>query len=162
MSDEQGKGGLERRAGERVDCRLGVAWRHLPKAEADRLLESGAFTDIFMLTDLQDAGSAAAVESKAYTENLSVSGVKLVGDLRLSTGEPLQEGWELLVEIQVPDAPMAVRALAIVVWASPALQPGAPMAAGLFFKAIHKQDVERVTRYLVLQKRARQAGSGPA
>jgi hypothetical protein len=154
MSDEQGKGGLERRVSERVDCQLGVSWKHLPKAEADRLLQSGAFTDIFMLTDLQDSASSAAVESKAYTENLSVSGVKLVGDLRLSTGEPLQDGWELLVELSVPGAPIPVRALAIVVWAGPSAEPSGQAAAGLFFKAIHKQDVERVTRYIVMQKRA--------
>jgi hypothetical protein len=153
MSDEQGKGGLERRVSERVDCALGVSWKHLPKAEADRLLQSGAFTDIFMLTDLQDTSSSVMLESKAYTENLSISGVKLVGDLRLSTGEALQDGWELLVELQVPGAPIPVRALAIVVWIAPAQADGR-MSAGLFFKAIHKQDVERVTRYLVLQKRA--------
>ncbi len=154
---EQGKGGLERRVSERVDCKLGVGWKHIEKAEADRLLQSGAYTDVFLLTDLQGAPSSSALESKAYTENLSVSGVKLVGDLRLSTGEPLDEGWELQIELEVPGAPIPVRALAIVVWTSPSLDGGASQAAGLFFKAIHKQDVERVTRYLVMQKRARHA-----
>ena len=129
---EQGKGGLERRVSERVDCQLGVGWKHIEKGEADRLLQSGAFTDVFLLTDLQGPSSADALESKAYTENLSVSGVKLVGDLRLSTGEPLGEGWELLIELEVPGAPIPVRALAIVVWASPSLIDGAPQSAGLF------------------------------
>jgi len=159
MSEEAGKGGLERRVAERVDCQLGVGWQHLSKEESDKLLHSGAFTDVFMLTDLQGGSSEKALESKTYTENLSVSGVKLVGDLRLSTGEALQDGWELQVEIEVPGAPMPVRALAIVVWTSPAPEAGAKRAAGLFFKAIHKKDVEQVTRYLILEKRARNAKS---
>lgn len=157
MSNEQGKGGLERRESERVDCQLGVNWKHLEKAEADELLSSGAFTDVFMLTDLQAPTSNAALESKAYTENLSISGVKLVGDLRLATGEPLKEGWELLVELEVPGAPIPVRALAVVVWTSPSMAGAAAMSAGLFFKAIHKQDVERVTRYMLMVKRAKHA-----
>lgn len=157
MTSEQGKGGLERRVADRVDCQLGVSWRHLGKPEADQLLSSGAFTDVFMLTDLQEMVSSDTLESKAYTENLSVSGVKLVGDLRLSTGEPLQESWELMVELEVPGAPIPVRALAVVVWVSPSLDGGKTVAAGLFFKAIHKQDVERVTRYMVMQRRAKHA-----
>lgn len=157
MNEEHGKGGLERRVSERVDCQLGVTWKNVGKAESDRLLQSGAFTDVFMLTDLQDFASSTALESKAYTENLSVTGVKLVGDLRLSSGEPLKDGWELLVELEVPSAPIPVRALAVVVWTSPSLDGSATTSAGLFFKAIHKQDVERVTRYIVMQKRARHA-----
>jgi hypothetical protein len=157
MTEESGKGGLERRIAERVDCQLGVDWTHLSKEESNRMMESGAFTDIFMLTDLQNEPTSASLESKAYTENLSVSGVKLVGDLRLSSGEALQEGWELLVSLEVPGAPIPVRALAIVVWASPSLGEDKKMAAGLFFKAIHKQDVERVTRYLLMVKRAKHA-----
>jgi hypothetical protein len=156
MSQEQGKGGLERRVAERVDCQLGVSWKHLSKEESDKLLFSGAFTDVFMLTDLQGATSEAALEAKAYTENLSVSGVKLVGDLRLSTGEALSDGWELEVLLEVPGAPIPVRALAVVVWTSPELE-GGKRAAGLFFKAIHKQDVERVTRYILMEKRSKHA-----
>jgi hypothetical protein len=159
VSQEQGSGGLERRVAERVDCQLGVGWQHLTKEESDSLLLSGAFTDVFMLTDLQGAQSDKELESKAYTENLSISGVKLIGDLRLSTGETLQDGWELQVEIEVPGAPMPVRALAVVVWTSPSLEGGGKLAAGLFFKAIHKKDVEQVTRYLILEKRARNAKS---
>lgn len=157
MSNEYGKGGLERRVSERVDCRLGVRWRHLEKDEADALLASGAFTDVFVLTDLQTPMNATSLESKAYTENLSISGVKLVGDLRLATGEPLEEGWELLVELEVPGAPIPVRALAVVVWTSPSMTEDKRLSAGLFFKAIHKQDVERVTRYLLMLKRAKHA-----
>ena len=158
MSDEQGKGGLERRVFERVDCQLGVSWRHLNKTESDLLLQSGSFTDVFMLTDLQGPATSTTLESKAYTENLSVSGVKLVGDLRLTTtGESMQDGWELLVELQVPEAPIPVRALAVVVWTGPSMDKEDHRAAGLFFKAIHKQDVERVTRFMALQKRARHA-----
>lgn len=153
--NEEGKGGLERRVAERVDCRLAVTWKRLSKAEADQAQTSGDFSEIFSVSDLGGSTDQAGLESKAYTENLSVSGVKLVGDLRLDNGDALKEGWDLLVEINVPDAPMPVRALALVVWIEPSPEPPGALQAGLFFQGIHKQDVERVTRYQVLQKRAR-------
>lgn len=153
--NEEGKGGLERRVAERVDCRLAVTWKRLGKVEADQAQTSGDFSEIFSVSDLSGSTDQAGLESKAYTENLSVSGVKLVGDLRLDNGEALKEGWDLLVEIKVPDTPMPVRALAVVVWIEPSPEPPGALQAGLFFQGIHKQDVERVTRYQVLQKRAR-------
>jgi hypothetical protein len=152
---EEGKGGLERRVAERVECRLAVSWKRLSKAEADQAQVGGDYSELFSVSDLGGAVDQAGLESKAYTENLSVTGVKLVGDLRLDNGEALQEGWDLLVELQVPDAPMPVRALAVVVWIGPSPEPPGALKAGLFFQGIHKQDVEKVTRFMVLQKRAR-------
>ena len=42
----------------------------------------------------------------------------------------------------------------MVVWIGPSPEPPGALQAGLFFKGIHKQDVEKVTRFMVLQKRA--------
>jgi hypothetical protein len=152
---EEGKGGLERRVAERVDCRLAVAWKRLTKEEADQAQTGGDYSELFSVSDLGGSVDQAGLESKAYTENLSVTGVKLVGDLRLDNGELLQEGWDLLVQLEVPDAPIPVRALAVVVWIAPTPEPPGSLKAGLFFQGIHKQDVEKVTRFMVLQKRAR-------
>jgi hypothetical protein len=154
MSPEEGKGGLERRVAERVDCKLAVDWVRLDKSQADAAMTGGDYSELFSITDLGTHVSAAELESKAYTENLSVTGVKLVGDLRLNNGEALQEGWELMVQLHVPNAPLPVRALALVVWIGPSPEPPGALQAGLFFKGIHKQDVEKVTRFMVLQKRA--------
>jgi len=152
MSGEEGKGGLERRIAERVDVKLGVSWVHLGKEEADKLMASGDYSEVFSIHDLHENVDQAGMERKAYTENLSVTGVKLVGDLRLNTGETLQEGWELLVSIDIPNSPIPVRALAVAVWVVPA-QDGL-LQTGLFFKGINKQDVEKVTRLLIMHKRA--------
>ena len=152
MSDEQGKGGLQRRSAERVDVKLGVSWRHLDKGESDKLMTSGDYSEVFSIHDLHEHVDEAALERKAYTENLSVSGVKLVGDLRLETGEPLKEGWDLMVSIDIPNSPIPVRALAVVVWIAPA--ENGQMQTGLFFQGINKQDVEKVTKLLIMYKRA--------
>ena len=152
MSGEEGKGGLERRIAERVDVKLGVSWKHLSKEEADKLMTSGDYSEVFSIHDLHENVDEAGMERKAYTENLSVTGVKLVGDLRLSTGEQLQEGWELLVSIDIANSPLPIRALAVVVWIAPA--ENGQMSTGLFFKGINKQDVEKVTKLLIMHKRA--------
>jgi hypothetical protein len=152
MSGEEGKGGLERRVAERIDVKLGVTWAHLAKDESDKMMVSGDYTDVFSIHDLHETVDEAAMERKAYTENLSVSGVRLVGDLRLSTGEVMQEGWELLVSLDIPNSPMPVRALALVVWVAPG--ENGLMSTGLFFKGINKSDVEKVTKLLILHKRA--------
>ena len=151
MSAEQGESGMERRVAERVELEVAVHWKRLSQAEADTLLTRGAYSEIFAFSDLGDSASEEVLERQAYTQNLSVTGVRLVGDLRLKDGAALKEGWELLVAIRVPDQGEPIRALAVVVWVS-AEQEGRRQA-GLFFKAINKEDIERVTR---LQKNVKQ------
>jgi hypothetical protein len=143
MSDEKGQSGMERRVAERVELEVEVRWTRLDQARADQLLTKGGYSEIFAFTDLQDIATEEGLERQAYTQNLSVTGLKLVGDLRLKDGAALKEGWELLVEIQTTE-PEPIRALAVVVWVSP---PGStPRQAGLFFKAINKEDIARVTQ----------------
>lgn len=142
MSVEKGESGMERRIAERVELEVEVRWTRLDQAQADALLTKGAYSEIFAFSDLKDIATEEVLERQAYTQNLSVTGVKLVGDLRLKDGAALKEGWELLVEIKTTD-PEPIRALAVVVWISP---PSAmPRQAGLFFKAINKEDIARVT-----------------
>lgn len=155
MTEDRGQGGLERRVAERVDCRLAVSWTRLDKAQADEAMTGGEYTEIFSISDLGGDTDEASLERRAYTENLSITGVKLVGDLRLDNGDQLQEGWELLVNLEVPEAPRSVRALAVVVWIAPQPEPPGSLQAGLFFKGINKLDVEKVTRYMALQRRAK-------
>ena len=152
MTDEQGKGGLERRVAERVEVKLGVSWKHLSRQESDRLMVGGEYSEVFSIHDLHENISSEGLDRQAYTENLSVSGVKLVGDLRLNGGQPMQEGWELLVSLDIPNSPIPVRALAVVVWVAPA--GDGQMQSGLFFKGINKDDVQKVTKLLILHKRA--------
>lgn len=146
-------GNMERRVDERVETKLQVRYEALTREASDALLTSGAFSEVFSVEHLQ--APLPTDESKhAWTENISVSGLKLVGDLRLVTGEPLGEGGHLLVELLIPGAPIPVRALAVIVWVTASHQDPPTREAGLFFQGIHKQDLEKVKRFMLLQKKA--------
>jgi hypothetical protein len=151
---------LEKRDAERVSARLKIKFTPVEKSEATRILNQGDLSDVFAAAHVNqpETGTPAEQAHKdAFTENISISGMKLSGDLRLVGGKALNEGTYLLVEIQVPDAPMPVHALATVIW-SDADHSTTPVSfhAGLFFVAINKQDVMKVARFLVLQRKARQ------
>jgi PilZ domain len=156
MSEEKGESGMERRIAERVELEVEVRWTRLEQKQADALLTKGGYSEIFAFSDLKDVATEEVLERQAYTQNLSVTGIKLVGDLRLKDGAALKEGWELLVDIVVPDV-KPIRALAVVVWVSP---PNAdPRQAGLFFKAINKDDIARVAH---LQAQVQRSKDEPA
>ncbi len=146
-------GSIEKRVDERVETRLQVGFEALTREAADAMLTSGVFSEVFSVEDLQSPLSPDA-SKHAWTENISISGLKLVGDLRLVTGEPLGEGGHLLVELIVPAAPIPVRALAVIVWIAPRRDDPNSREAGLFFQGIHKQDMEKVKRFMLLQKKA--------
>jgi len=153
MTEEEGKGELERRIAERVEMRTQVRWRRITEEDSDALLIKGDYTEIFAVGEAVETPSAEALERQAYTENLSVTGLKLVGDLRMDDGAQLQDGWELLVQIGPTGAVDTVRALGIVVWIA---RSGPDRGqAGIFFKAINKEDVERVTRMQDEAKKSR-------
>jgi hypothetical protein len=147
---EQGKSGLERRIAERVELEVEVRWTRISQSMADALLTKGGYSEIFAFSDLQDVATEESLERQAYTQNLSVTGVKLVGDLRLQDGSALKEGWELLVDILLPEGE-PIRALAVVVWITPGTTH---QQAGLFFKAINKEDIDRVTQLQAAVKRS--------
>ncbi|HTA17109.1 MAG TPA: hypothetical protein VK786_05130 [bacterium] len=156
MSEEHGSTGLEKRNAERVDLEVQIRWRHLKTAEADGLLHKGDYSGLNALVDPEAPPTEEVLERQAYTENLSTMGLKLVGDLRMHDGSALRKGWELLVEI-VPDGKAEpIRALAEVVWITPPEHPE-PREAGLFFKAINKEDVARVVQLQEAAKRSRGA-----
>ena len=159
MSKPESKGGIERRVHDRVDANLGVTWARITEQKATEMLEGGEFIEIFSLLGFTGESSEAALERQAYTENLSMSGVKLVGDLRLSTGEPLEDGWHLAVTLDVPGAPLAVRAVAVAVWTTPLAADGKTRTAGLFFQGIHKGDSERVARFIAEKQRHNVTGN---
>lgn len=146
---------LEKRDAERISARLQIKFREISRIEADRVLGNGDYTDIFGSGNLN-----AAVEDDdlqdAFTENISISGLKLTGDLRLVGGKAFNEGAFLLVEVQIPEAPMPVRTLAHVIWSAADDSDPVLFHAGLFFAGINKQDVMKVARFLVLQRRAKQ------
>jgi hypothetical protein len=141
---------LEKRDAERVSARLSIKFHAIERKEADRILSTGDFADAFA-AELGPEGDAVA---DAFTENISVSGIKFSGDMRLIGGKLIPEGSHLLVEVSIPDAPIPVRALATVVWSEADENNPQSFHAGLLFMGINKQDIMKVARFLVLQRRA--------
>jgi hypothetical protein len=146
---------LEKREAERISARLAIRFSQVDKEEADRILNSGDFSDVFAVSNLKVEEDREGTKS-AFTENISISGLQLTGDLRLVGGQALGAGAYLQVEIQIPGAPMPVRSLATVIWSEPDQENPSAFHAGLFFVGINKQDVMKVARFLILQRRAKQ------
>jgi hypothetical protein len=146
---------LEKRDAERLSARLSIKFTQVDRKQADAVLNNGEFSDVFS-TDNLKADLPADDFQDAFTENISISGLKLTGDLRLVGGKAFEEGSFLLVEIEVPEAPMPVRTLATVIWSEPDKSTPPLFHAGLFFVGINKQDVMKVARFMILQRRAKQ------
>jgi len=145
MKEAQGSGGIERRVDERVEIQAEMRWSRVESSVAKALVNEGAYSGLSSGMDPSAGASQESLERQAYTDNLSISGLKLVGDLRLNDGSDLEKGWELKVEIEVPGRGEPVRALAEVMWVAP-VGSSPPRQAGLFFKAVNKGDVERLLR----------------
>lgn len=142
---------LEKREDERKTVHLEIKFRLIEKAEAERILGSDDFNQA-----LAHHESTFKDPHGAHTQNLSISGLKLMGDISLVGGKALKVGDRLIVEIQVPDAPIPVHTLATVVWADCDNSDPIKFYAGLHFDGINRQDVAKVARFLVLQRRAKQ------
>jgi hypothetical protein len=146
---------LEKRDAERVSAKLQIKFQEIAKEEAERVLTTGDFTDIFVSSHLGGEVEEEGLKD-ALTENVSISGLNLIGDIRLVGGKALGEGAFLVVEIQVPDAPIPVRTLAMVMWSEADHSDPVVFRAGLFFVGINRQDVMKMARFVVLQRRAKQ------
>jgi len=158
MSENEMQANLEKRDDERIEATVKVKFHEIARDAADQALVSGDFTEVFASEGLSKETAEnqpeGAPEGAAFTENISISGLRLVGDLQLIGGKALAEGAYLTVEIQLPDAPIPVRTLATVIW-SEVLQGEPKFKAGLFFVGINRHDVAKVARFLILQKRAK-------
>src|SRR5580658_6904157 len=87
---------LEKRDSERVLARLKIRFRVIERQEADKYLAAGDYTEIFSSSNLGEEVDGEGL-ADAITENISISGLKLVGDLRLHGAKELKEGNYLLV-----------------------------------------------------------------
>lgn len=142
---------LEKRDDERRTVRLEIKFKLIEKEEVDRVMASDDFSQG------QLRAESGANPHAAHTQNLSISGLKLIGDISLVGGKALNVGDHVMVEIQVPDAPIPVHTLAIVAWSDADDSDPVKFYAGLQFMGINRQDVAKVARFLVLQRRAKQS-----
>lgn len=141
-SQAQAKAILEQRRFERMKAGLQIKYRAVGPSEEATLIKQGGY-------GLPEAFHANTPEikdfNKVVTEDLSAGGMKI------STPAPLPEGTRLWVQVSIPDVPIAVNAMASVRWTR---QAGSLCTSGLKFESISKADLDKVERYLILQKRA--------
>jgi c-di-GMP-binding flagellar brake protein YcgR len=138
---------IEKRQFERIASRIKVTYQVIADAEVDRLVTTKAYQDI----SLGDAGASKDMKVKdimtVVTENISMGGMMIVGD------QPFKAGTSMNVEMTLPQTPVPLKCLAVVVRGSDAAV-GGKYSAGLRFLAINKDDIAKIQRYIILQKRA--------
>jgi len=138
----QAKAMLEQRRFERMKAGLQIKYRAVGPSEEATLIKQGGY-------GLPEAFHANTPEikdfNKVVTEDISIGGMKI------ATPAPLPEGTKLWVQVSIPDVPIAVNAMATVRWTRSA---GTLCTSGLKFDSISKADLDKVERYLILQKRA--------
>lgn len=92
--------------------------------------------------------SASKDVTTVLTEDMSVGGLKIGAD------QPFTLGKKIFVELHLPEIPVSVGALALVVWVKNEKNDEGKYTAGLRFESINQEDLERIKRYLIIQKKA--------
>ena len=142
----QQSGTIEKRQFERVSTRMQVRFEEIAEAEADRLMGDRSYKDL-SLPDTRDVKVKDVMTVVA--ENISIGGLLIVGS------RPFRAGQTLKMEITLPQTPVPLKALAVIVRAMEAA--GGKHTAGVRFLGINKEDVAKIERYIFLQKKAEQA-----
>jgi hypothetical protein len=133
---------LEKRRFERMRSGLQIKYRPVGPTEEATLVKQGGYA-------APEAFKANTVEihdfNKVVSEDISLGGV------RISTPTPLPEGMRLWLQVGIPGVPIPVNAIAEVRWSR---QAGSLCSSGVKFESISKADLDKVERFLALQKRA--------
>lgn len=144
MANESGF--IEKRTAERVSAKIQVRFEPIDEEVAEKLIQQRGYRD---LTQPMPANTRPLKDvMTVVTENISVGGLKLAGD------RPFEEGKTLSIELLIPQMPLPIKALAMVVHCDPDRNGEGKHTAGVRFLAINKEDVARVERYVAMQKRA--------
>jgi hypothetical protein len=133
---------LEQRRFERMKTGLQIKFRAVGPSEEATLVKQGGYA-------APEAFQSHTPEIKEF--NKVVSEDVSLGGLRINTPVPLPEGTRLWLQLSIPEVPIPVNAIAVVRWSRTA---GSLCSSGLKFESISKSDLDKVERYLVLQKRA--------
>ena len=127
---------IEKRQHERLSTRIKVSYHIIAEGEAERLVKQQGYQDI-----------AAKELMTVVSENISAGGMMIVGE------QPFVAGTSMQLEVTLPQTPLPLKCLAVVVRGSESAEAGR-YSAGLKFLAINKDDVAKIQRYIILQKRA--------
>lgn len=141
---------LEKRRFERMKAGLQIKWRAVTAGEEATLVKQGGYAAV----ETFHSHTAEITDfNKVISEDVSLGGLKI------STTVSLPVGTRLWVQISLPEVPVPVNAIAELRWTEAV---GSAFLSGLKFLTISKADLDKVERYLVLQKRAamqRQSGA---
>jgi hypothetical protein len=137
----------DQRRFDRVRADLAVSFRELDEAEAESLSQH------LPIGEPGEAPLPAPSENggvQGHSENLSLGGLSLTGDLQILGERRMAKGHRLLVEFHLPgdasDEP--VRALAVVAWCLEGQGAHGKFTAGVMFLGIQPADLERIGRYV--------------
>lgn len=136
------KAELEKRRYERMRAGLQIKYRVVGPSEEATLIKQGGYAnpEVFKANtpEIHDF-------NKVVTEDVSLGGLKI------NTPVPVPEGTHLWLQVTIPQVPIPVNAIAEVRWSRRA---GSLCSSGLKFISISKADLDKVERFLTLQKRA--------
>jgi hypothetical protein len=141
---------LEKRRFERMKAGLQIKWRPVTAGEEATLVKAGGYAAV---ESFHSHTAEITDFNKVISEDVSLGGLKI------STAMSMPIGTRLWVQISLPDVPVPVNAIAEVRWCE---SVASAFLSGLKFLTISKSDLDKVERYLVLQKRAsmsRQSGT---
>jgi hypothetical protein len=133
---------LDKRRFERMKAGLLIKFRPVGPSEEATLVKQGGYA-------APEAFHSHTSEIKDF--NKVVSEDISLGGLRITTPTPLPEGTRLWLQVSLPEVPIPVNAIAQVMWTRTA---GSLCSSGLKFDSIAKADLDKVERYLIMQKRA--------
>jgi hypothetical protein len=140
----------EKRSAERLQARIDIKYRVVdPEEEAEWRKNDYAAPEGFSPDSPEaPAFSALANDEVVVSEDISLGGLKI------SVSKPVTEGMKLLLQVSIPGVPIPVNAIGEVRWCQ---EVGDLWNAGLRFLGLSKADLDRVDRFLLLQKRAQMA-----
>ncbi len=139
---EAAKAALEQRRFERMRAGLQIKYRLVVPEEEKLLVQQGGYA-------APEAFKANTPEIKDF--NKVVTDDVSLGGLKIGAAMAMPNGTRLWLQMSLPDAPIPINAIAEVRWNKP---EGGQFAHGLKFVSVSKPDLDKVERYLVLQKRA--------
>lgn len=132
----------DKRLSTRVRVRLRVDCKPLEHAERLSVLEGHGFPELSYRSLALSRPRAGMTPMQA--RDLSLTGLRLEGPLPLGLGD------SAMLDLHLPDEPVAVKALVDVVWSRPAEGPRQLHSCGLRFAALDDEGVRRLKSYLAL------------
>ena len=139
---EAAKAALEQRRFERMRAGLHIKFRPVVAEEESLLVKQGGYA-------APESFKANTPEikdfNKVVTEDISLGGLKI------SAAMAMPAGTRLWLQISLPETPIVINAIAEVRWNKP---EGGQHSHGLKFVSVAKPDLDKVERFLVLQKLA--------